>query len=442
MGLFKKAWEDKDSKKRIAAIREKLDDQETLMQIAATDWDVDVRLEALKKIRDDGFLAAYAEAIDDQSLCWAAIDHISSIEALFTLAASTSNVTVAKHCMFVLLTIKEWNDQKLLKQLVHTAKTNEVIAEALGVIEDVAYLEEYARIPYNPAKGATFDRIENQEIFKAIALNEKTSSARHAAIHRLVDTAALAKIITDSDEKRTYVDSALRRMEELGKARVDAAESYDEFFWMGIESDFSCCGDCLRYALSKITSEEAVTKLYRYCMKKEHPAPYLEYLITNANAPDVLCEIALNAVFSDRLRKLALEELRKVGTSAHAERLLPLIKGITKWERWEKEFSESRIWRLYIDDEINTLGANAVWTIAELKGLSKYELMAKEGDEAYLEYQLERMKFGDGWHGGKEAAVVYVRAFYEAGRYRDKIRDYVEREHIDSSIIDLCDWPL
>jgi len=258
----------------------------------------------------------------------------------------------------------------------------------------------------------------------------KYSDARKIALSRVEDQQALRRFILEYPN-----DPAAAPMKEAAMQRV----TDDDILLDLARREKELGSELRRLAVKRISGEPAARQLYAGIQSGQHkidPADLLEGL----GAPEFLLELALSETTAPLTRALAVEQLGKLGSKEYATQLAALKGSPLQLGRYPYTTSPSM-----------TLGELARDVCVRLSGKSVFELAAETEDEAFLNRQIGLLlKKCDTYDRVPYEAMNYIRAFYRAGRFRNRIAELDGRvvslhtdrpsehcvdEHVDSSEI-------
>jgi hypothetical protein len=178
-----------------------------------------------------------------------------------------------------------------------------------------------------------------------------------------------------------------------------------------------------RLAVKRISGEPAARQLYAGIQSGRHKADPAD-LLEGLDAPEFLLELALSVTTAPLTRALAAEQLGKLGLKEYAAQLAILKDSPLQLGRYPYTTSPAR-----------TLGEVAQDVCVRLSGKSVFELAAETEDEAFLSRQIDRLlEKRDTYDRIPYEAMEYIRAFYRAGRFRDriaKLNGHVVSSHTD-----------
>ncbi|MDH6356405.1 HEAT repeat domain-containing protein [Parabacteroides sp. PF5-9] len=189
--LFKKPWEQSNPQKRLAGI-EKLNDQEVLKKIAFTDQYVDIRVAAIKKIKDEPFLMQYAlalDAADCPSLLKEMIrDLCYMIHSPNNLVALIQGLKSERHidaCMRTLIR-SEFNNQEQFLAIYNNTSSQYAREEAAVRIEDPDVLAKIVqKIKDENKRFRITGKLTDRKVLQLLALKDTSHPVREEAIKQL-----------------------------------------------------------------------------------------------------------------------------------------------------------------------------------------------------------------------------------------------------------------
>lgn len=229
------------------------------------------------------------------------------------------------------------------------------------------------------------------------------SGAQKIALSRVDDQQALRRFILEYPNDPTTVPM---------KADAIARVTDDDFFLDVVHGKGDLSSELRYCAIARISGENAARQLYAEIQSGQYGGysdDYLVSLFEGLDAPEFLLEVALSEATDSFTRALAVERLGKLGAKEYATQLASL-KGSTL-----------RLGR-YPQFHNMTLGEVAWNACSRISGKSVFELAAETEDEAFLGRQIA-IVFGkkDISDTAPRYAMEYIRAFYRAGRFRDRI---------------------
>ncbi len=275
---------------------------------------------------------------------------------------------------------------------------------------------------------AVVGKLRGQDALIYYMFYGKYSDARKIALSRVEDQQALRRFILENPN-----DPAAAPMKEAAMQRV----TDDDVLLDLARREKELGSELRRLAVKRISGEPAARQLYAGVLSgrdKADPADLLEGL----DAPEFLLELALSETTARLTRALAVEQLGKLGAKEYATRLASLKGSTLQLGRYPYTTSPSM-----------TLGEVARDVCVRLSGKSVFELAAETEDEAFLNRQIGLLlEKRDTYDRIPYEAMQYIRAFYRAGRFRDRIakldgrvvKGHTDRpsercvdEHIDAS---------
>lgn len=240
----------------------------------------------------------------------------------------------------------------------------------------------------------------------------KCSVARKIALSRVEDQQALRRFILEYSNDPAVAPM----MEEAIELITD-----DDILLDLAQSDKELGSELRRLAVKRISLEPAARQLYAEIQSgqcKADPADLLEGL----DAPEFLLELALSETTAPLTRALAVEQIGKLGLKEYATQLA-ILKGSPLHLGSYPQFHNM------------TLGEVVQAACAKLCGKSVFELTAETEDEVFLNRQISLLlKKSDPHDRVSYEAMNYIRAFYRAERFRDRIATLTGRvisPHID-----------
>jgi len=231
------------------------------------------------------------------------------------------------------------------------------------------------------------------------------SDAREIALSRVGDQQALCRFILEYPN-----DPAAAPMKEAAMQRVTADDVL-----LDLARRVGDLSSELRYlAIRRISGEPAARQLYEEIQSGRYggnSAGNLISLFEGLNAPEFLLELALSETTPLFTRALAVEQLGKLGAKEYAAQLAALKDSTLQLGRYPYTTSPDR-----------TLGEVAQDVCVRLSGKSISSFAAETEDEAFLSRQIDLLlKKRDTYDRRPYEAMQYIRAFYRAGRFRDRI---------------------
>ena len=232
----------------------------------------------------------------------------------------------------------------------------------------------------------------------------KYSDARKIALSRVQDQQALRRFILEypNDPAAAMKEAAMQRITD-DDVLLDLARRENE---LGSE--------LRRLAVKRISGEPAARQLYAGIQSGRHKSDstgYLSSLFEGLNAPEFLLELALSETPPPLTRALAVEQLGELGAKNYAARLAVLKDSTLQLGRYPYTTSPNR-----------TLGEVVQDVCVRLSGKSVFELAAEAEDEAFLNRQIGLLlEKRDTYDRIPYEAMQYIRAFYRAGRFQDRI---------------------
>lgn len=235
MGLFTPKWLGKDENKALDAVAAAAakDDQRTLIRIVNEAVFLSVKIEAIKNVKDQMFLANLVLTESETGTWMSALKGIS--------------------------------DQAVLKQLYPAVKEPHKRADVAGRITDVPFLKQIVETdPAATVQKSAVSNIHDEAYLKALFSQDKNSSVREQALSNLTDQDILEEIVLTELSKRsdlrkydnrydTHVELALRALEKTENNQALYAKI------LRILQDPGSCQDaerCLDLALERLTDEE------------------------------------------------------------------------------------------------------------------------------------------------------------------------------------------
>jgi len=201
---------DADPRVRLAAIH-RIVDEATLRRIASRDAvDIEVRLIAAIKCRDQLVLAQMAREHPQEGRREDAIKSITDPAILKTIAIDHRSTTA----------VMQITDQNVLEEIALSSAIDSVRRVAAERITDQAILERVVTGPLDSGiRHICVSAITSQDILTSLALNDKCILVRHAAISGLTDETVLAgiaqKALQETDNLTLHCVASRTKNQEL-----------------------------------------------------------------------------------------------------------------------------------------------------------------------------------------------------------------------------------
>ena len=301
MGLFKPAWESSDPLKRMKGIR-KLNDQEKLMKIAATDMFIGARIAAIKRITDEAFLTQLCIALEHRDISEVCLDKIKSKPFLLLLALNDKSGIASDWLVKLEPSLNEEELRLLVFQSVHYKVQYRVVELAKN--DKSLLLEILLKHPNGRINDRANDFVDDYDMLLEATLKGEAGTAQKCLkkLKYSLDKADLRAIIfnaTDLGTQRKAIDFIdgdvsllsdilLKHPEE--QTRNLAASSIREHKTPGVFRDV----------------------VFEYVGREK---PYygtdglLQRVIADLNQEDVL-RVALDSSITARAREVAVENLQ------------------------------------------------------------------------------------------------------------------------------------
>lgn len=258
MGLFKPKWEHKDPKKRMKGVAEKLNDQAILERIAAQDPYLEVRLEAVKKIDNELFLAQLCNALQNDKIWYESLKRINNQEIIASLALVTQWTGLASRC---LERLSSYTNQTMWEAMVFQGKTDKVQQEGLRKITKTAAIDKVAKEHPNESRRCeAIDKCKNKALLRDVI------QGKVAATERAVRMAKVSFVkLADTSDEELLCELALEKKADYNTPKI---------------------------AIEKVESTPLLIRLYEELgsmthrsnvLRKIQSAPYLEGLLQKEN---------------------------------------------------------------------------------------------------------------------------------------------------------------
>ncbi|NLI54043.1 MAG: hypothetical protein GX417_06910 [Clostridiales bacterium] len=250
---------------------------------------------------------------------------------------------------------------------------------------------------------AIVGRLRGQEALIRYLFSGEYAGAQKIALSHVEDQQALRRFILEYPNDPTVI-----AMKETAIERVK-----DDRFLLDLAHGKGNLNAVLQnLAIRHITGEPAARQLYEEIQNGQYKndSDYcLQSLFEGLDAPEFLMELALSETTAPFTRALAVEQLGNLGEKGSIAQLTTLRNSKLFLGRHPKFFDA-------------TLGEVAQNACARLSGKSVFELAAETEDESFLSRQIGLLlRKSDANDGAPYQAMNYIRAFYRAGRFRDRI---------------------
>ena len=219
--LFRPRHRHSDASVRADAVRQMgPDDADLLANIARDDRDVSVRRLAIDKVDDPGVLVAIARDESDRGLRERA--NSRAAEIWVDLATSTSTGDAESHDIAAaeqaLAGLFDLGNQKAIAEVASRTESDEVLEMAMARLQDDKALAELARSSSTPvsARSTAIARIDDPEVLRSIAIDERRKDIALAVLDRLEDPAILEAITAKAKNKAART-RARKKLAELNK---------------------------------------------------------------------------------------------------------------------------------------------------------------------------------------------------------------------------------
>ncbi|MCG8422143.1 MAG: DUF349 domain-containing protein [Proteobacteria bacterium] len=216
--LFRPRHRHSNAAVRADAVRQMGSDEADLVaSIARHDRDVSVRRIALDKLDDPELLVEIARDEADRGLRERANRRAADIWVARAVAAS--DLAEAERSLAGLTRI---DDQKAVAEVASRAESAEVRGSALAKIRDPRALAELARNPSTPmvTRTTAIARIDDPEVLRSIAIDEKRKDVALAVLDRISDESALEVIVGKAKNKAVRT-RARRKLAEQARAAIE-----------------------------------------------------------------------------------------------------------------------------------------------------------------------------------------------------------------------------
>jgi hypothetical protein len=217
--LFRPKHRHSDAAVRAEAVSHMgIDQAELIADIARSDRDAQVRRVAVEKLDDPEVLAAIAGTEDDREVARTARRRAADLWILRVLGAAGDKARAALDGLIRL------GDQRALAELAQRTDDAGIRDRALEQVDDPRALAELARTAPQPEVRTTaVGRIRSVEVLRSIAMDDERKDVALSALDRIDDRAVLSELASKAKSKAVR-SRARRRVQELGKGEVDAAE--------------------------------------------------------------------------------------------------------------------------------------------------------------------------------------------------------------------------
>jgi len=412
MELFTPAWNSKNPEKRMNAVRKITEvwklhhvavrsdyedvQQEAWKRIALEAEDWRVREMAAKKITKN---AANNDKDNDNPRCRPANVSERWFPEPFTPAWNS------KYPEKRMNTVRKITDMEKLQRIAEKAKYEDVRQEAWKRIALEAKDWEVRK--------AAVERITDQTVLKHVALTDSDDDVCKAAIERITDEIALVKMALNNKNAEVRM-AAIEKVHNpvlLAKIALSEIESIAEA-QQHYDATISKISN-LSPGTKLLSKEEYLSKIRNNCY-----AYIREFAVKNINNQAVLKEVVLKDSDSD-VRKAAVE---KITDQVLLKELVGKITNHSvRYAVVEKITDLALLKDMAVKDSDSWIRELSIRTMAKLTNKSKYDFIAEEGSEAFLDEQIQIMRNSALAHDRKEA-ILYVVAFYRAGKFVEKIK--------------------
>ena len=214
--LFRPRHRHSNAAVRAEAVRQLgSDDADLLASIARDDRDASVRRIAIDKVDDPDVLVDIARGEAERPLRDRASGRAAEI---WVTRATADELDAAKDALAGLIKL---GDQKAIAEVASRTELAEIREAAMTKIDDPKALAELARNPNTPtaARTTAIGRIDNVEVLRSIAVDEKRKDVALAVLDRIDDKDAL-EVITAKAKSKAARTRARKKLAELAKAAV------------------------------------------------------------------------------------------------------------------------------------------------------------------------------------------------------------------------------